>query len=225
MCVVFTLPESRLLALILLTWDSAISARSSASSSSCWIFLHLDRLKFLELLLATLHGQVLSLIQAVLQVLDSDLQVLLHPLQVILGSDSIIKVQLINDPLAVPLDLLHLLIFFCQLPVHLTLNLVELQLDAQDLGLFVFQGSLLILKNKKIIHALGPSIMYQFILPWISFFLQIENVPQPPQELSGSHTSLSPPASWPSPAHGCSCQSHQSVQSDLRSPLQRDRSV
>uniref|UniRef100_A0A3Q2GIC0 Si:ch211-158m24.12 n=1 Tax=Cyprinodon variegatus TaxID=28743 RepID=A0A3Q2GIC0_CYPVA len=36
---------------------------------------------FLELLLATLHGEVLSLIQAMLQVLDCDLQVLLHPLQ------------------------------------------------------------------------------------------------------------------------------------------------
>ena len=34
---------SRLLALILLTWDSAMSARSSASSSSFWTFLHLDR--------------------------------------------------------------------------------------------------------------------------------------------------------------------------------------
>uniref|UniRef100_A0A3B5AWK3 Uncharacterized protein n=1 Tax=Stegastes partitus TaxID=144197 RepID=A0A3B5AWK3_9TELE len=162
----FTLPESRLLALSLLTWDSAMSARSSASSSSCWIFLHLDRLEFLELLLATLHGQVLSLIQAVLQVLDSDLQVLLHPLQVILGSDSIIKVQLsilgivpaphlriqsglhrVNHPLAVPLDLLHLLIFLCQLPVNLTLNLVQLQLDTQDLGLLMLQSSLM--KSKK----------------------------------------------------------------------------
>uniref|UniRef100_A0A3P9CRF2 Si:ch211-158m24.12 n=1 Tax=Maylandia zebra TaxID=106582 RepID=A0A3P9CRF2_9CICH len=36
---------------------------------------------FLELLLATLHGEVLCLIQTVLQVLDCDLQVLLHPLQ------------------------------------------------------------------------------------------------------------------------------------------------
>uniref|UniRef100_A0A3B4WDX6 Si:ch211-158m24.12 n=1 Tax=Seriola lalandi dorsalis TaxID=1841481 RepID=A0A3B4WDX6_SERLL len=36
---------------------------------------------FLELLLATLHGEVLSLIQTMLQVLDCDLQVLLHPLQ------------------------------------------------------------------------------------------------------------------------------------------------
>uniref|UniRef100_A0A8D0AAN4 Uncharacterized protein n=2 Tax=Sander lucioperca TaxID=283035 RepID=A0A8D0AAN4_SANLU len=143
---VFTLPESRLFALSLLTWDSAMSARSS----------------FLELLLATLHGQVLSLIQAVLQVLNSDLQVLLHPLQVsvslhlLLDSQGIVsapdlRIQSalhgVNHPLAVPLDLLHLLIFLCQLPVHLTLNLVELQLDTQDLRLFVFQSSLMISKN------------------------------------------------------------------------------
>uniref|UniRef100_A0A3B4XFK5 Uncharacterized protein n=1 Tax=Seriola lalandi dorsalis TaxID=1841481 RepID=A0A3B4XFK5_SERLL len=163
----FTLPESRLLALSLLTWDSAMSARSSASSSSCWTFL----LKFLELLLATLHGQVLSLIQAVLQVLNSDLQVLLHPLQVsvslhlLLDSQGIIpapdlRIQSalhgVSHPLAVPLDLLHLLIFFCELPVHLTLNLVELQLDTQDLRLFVFQSSLLISKNKIFIPAFRP---------------------------------------------------------------------
>uniref|UniRef100_A0A3B4UVW0 Si:ch211-158m24.12 n=1 Tax=Seriola dumerili TaxID=41447 RepID=A0A3B4UVW0_SERDU len=37
--------------------------------------------QFLELLLATLHGEVLSLIQTMLQVFDCDLQVLLHPLQ------------------------------------------------------------------------------------------------------------------------------------------------
>ena len=43
------------------------------------------RLQFLELLLASLHSQVLSLVQTVLQVLDGDLQVLLHPLQVRTG--------------------------------------------------------------------------------------------------------------------------------------------
>uniref|UniRef100_A0A8P4KKZ7 Uncharacterized protein n=1 Tax=Dicentrarchus labrax TaxID=13489 RepID=A0A8P4KKZ7_DICLA len=177
---VFTLPESRLFALSLLTWDSAMSARSSASSSSFWTFLHLDRLKFLELLLATLHGQVLSLIQAVLQVLNCNLQVLLHPLQVraiILGSESIIKVQLcilvkkisgivpapdlriqsalhgVNHPLAVPLDLLHLFILLCQLPVYFTLNLVELQLDTQNLRLFMFQSSLMMSKKRVFISA------------------------------------------------------------------------
>ncbi|CAG6010318.1 unnamed protein product [Menidia menidia] len=45
-------------------------------------------LEFLELLLATLHGEVLSLIQTMLEVLDCDLQVLLHPLQTYI-SDSL----------------------------------------------------------------------------------------------------------------------------------------
>uniref|UniRef100_A0A668AEH7 Uncharacterized protein n=1 Tax=Myripristis murdjan TaxID=586833 RepID=A0A668AEH7_9TELE len=138
-------------------WDSAMSARSSASSnSSCFSY---PRLQFLELLLATLHGKILSLIQAMLQVLDSDLHVLLHPLQVstgvslhlLLDSQGIIPapnlrvksaLHGVSHPLAVPLDLLHLLIFFCQLPVNLTLNLVELQLDTQNLGFFMFKGSL-----------------------------------------------------------------------------------
>uniref|UniRef100_A0A8D0D057 Uncharacterized protein n=1 Tax=Sander lucioperca TaxID=283035 RepID=A0A8D0D057_SANLU len=134
-------------------------------------FLSYPGLKFLELLLATLHGQVLGLIQAVLQVLNSDLQVLLHPLQVgvslhlLLDSQGIVpapdlRIQIglhgVNHPLAVPLDLLHLLIFLCQLPVHLTLNLVELQLDTQDLRLFVFQRPLMISKNYILISAFKP---------------------------------------------------------------------
>ena len=45
--------------------------------------------------------------------------------------------------------------------------------------------------------------------------------PQLPQGLSGSQTSQSPPASWISPAHGCSFQSHQFVQSGRKSPLFR----
>ena len=36
-------PESQILALSLLTWDSAMSARSSASSNSCCSFRHLDK--------------------------------------------------------------------------------------------------------------------------------------------------------------------------------------
>uniref|UniRef100_A0A4W6DWT7 Uncharacterized protein n=1 Tax=Lates calcarifer TaxID=8187 RepID=A0A4W6DWT7_LATCA len=118
-----------------MTWDSAMSARSSASSSSCWIFL----LQFLELLLATLHGQVLSLIQVLLHPLQVSTSVTLH---LLLDSQGIVpapdlRIQSalhgVNHPLAVPLDLLNLLIFLCQLPVHLTLNLVELQLDTQNL--------------------------------------------------------------------------------------------
>lgn len=48
----------------------------------------------------------------------------------------------VSHPLAVPFDLLNFLIFLRQLPVYFTLNLVELQLDAKDLGLFMFQSSL-----------------------------------------------------------------------------------
>ena len=48
----------------------------------------------------------------------------------------------IHKPLAVPLDLLDLLILLSYLPVNLTLDLVELQLDTQNLGLFMLQSSL-----------------------------------------------------------------------------------
>uniref|UniRef100_A0A673WN40 Uncharacterized protein n=1 Tax=Salmo trutta TaxID=8032 RepID=A0A673WN40_SALTR len=139
--------------------------------SRCYVvfsgFLNLLK-SFLELFLASLHGQILSLIQAVLQVLDCDLQVLLHPLQVrtvaqldlhlvqislhlLLHPQGIIpapdlRVQGalhgVNHPLAVPLDLLHLLILLSDLPVHLTLDLVQLQLHTQNLGFLVLQCSL-----------------------------------------------------------------------------------
>uniref|UniRef100_A0A8C7SSK0 Uncharacterized protein n=1 Tax=Oncorhynchus mykiss TaxID=8022 RepID=A0A8C7SSK0_ONCMY len=116
-------------------------------------------LQFLELLLASLHGQILSLIQTVLQVLDCDLQVLLHPLQVRAGvslhlllhpqgvipaPDLRVQGALhgVNHPLAVPLDLLHLLILLSDLPVHLTLDLVQLQLHTQNLGFLVLQCAL-----------------------------------------------------------------------------------
>ncbi|XDV20712.1 hypothetical protein PO909_025988, partial [Leuciscus waleckii] len=92
-----------------------------------------------------------SLIQTVLQVLHCDLQILLHPLKVrtgvllllqlfchhcsllLLDSQGIIpapdfRVQGalhgFNDSLAVPLDLFHLLILLCKLPVNLSLDLV-----------------------------------------------------------------------------------------------------
>uniref|UniRef100_A0A3Q1BZS6 Uncharacterized protein n=1 Tax=Amphiprion ocellaris TaxID=80972 RepID=A0A3Q1BZS6_AMPOC len=116
-------------------------------------------LQFLELLLATLHGQVLSLIQTVLQVLDCDLQVLLHPLQVSAGvslhllldsqgiipaPDLSIKIALhgVYHPLAVPLDLFHLLILLCQLPVDLTFDLVQLKLNTKNLGFLMLQCAL-----------------------------------------------------------------------------------
>uniref|UniRef100_A0A673Z7U9 Uncharacterized protein n=1 Tax=Salmo trutta TaxID=8032 RepID=A0A673Z7U9_SALTR len=99
------------------------------------------------------------LIQTVLQVLDCDLQVFLHPLQVragvslhlLLHPQGIIpapdlRVQGalhgVHHPLAIPLDLLHFLVLLSQLPVHLALDLVQLQLHSQNLGFLVLQCSL-----------------------------------------------------------------------------------
>jgi len=39
-------------------------------------------------------------------------------------------------------QVLKLLILLCQLPVHISLDLVQLQLDAQRLALLMLQGSL-----------------------------------------------------------------------------------
>uniref|UniRef100_A0A8C3K095 Uncharacterized protein n=1 Tax=Calidris pygmaea TaxID=425635 RepID=A0A8C3K095_9CHAR len=85
------LPISRLFARSLLTCDSAMSARSSASSSSGHVHSCTNTspthsgLQLLDLLLASFQSQLLSLIQTVLQVLHRLVQVLLHPLQVSTG--------------------------------------------------------------------------------------------------------------------------------------------
>uniref|UniRef100_A0A3B3ZBR9 Uncharacterized protein n=1 Tax=Periophthalmus magnuspinnatus TaxID=409849 RepID=A0A3B3ZBR9_9GOBI len=129
-----------------------------SAMSQCILNLY-PSLQFLKLLLATFHGQVLSLIQTVLQVLHSHLQVLLHPLQMstgvslhlLLDSQSIISasdlsvqsaLHGLNDSLAVPLDLLNLFIFLCQLPVDLTLDLSKFKLDTEDLGFLMLQSGL-----------------------------------------------------------------------------------
>ena len=48
----------------------------------------------------------------------------------------------VNHPLAIPLNLLHLLILLCKLPVNLTLDLVQLKLDTENLGLLMLKSSL-----------------------------------------------------------------------------------
>merc|ERR1712208_33956 len=68
-------------------------------------------LQFLELLLASLHGQVLSLIQTVLQVLHCDLQVLLHPLQMRAGV--LFLLQLLSHHSSISDGLLGLLLSPC----------------------------------------------------------------------------------------------------------------
>uniref|UniRef100_A0A8C2UAI1 Uncharacterized protein n=1 Tax=Coturnix japonica TaxID=93934 RepID=A0A8C2UAI1_COTJA len=153
-----------------------MSARSSASSSSCWILRNLvspthPGLQLLDLLLASLQGQLLCFIQTELQVLHRLVQVLLHPLQV--GTGVLLLLQLfchhgclerqssksqgfipapdlsiqaalqgLHNSEVVSLQLVNFLIFLCYLPVNLRLDLVELQLEAQDLPLFMFQGGL-----------------------------------------------------------------------------------
>uniref|UniRef100_A0A8C1GA34 Uncharacterized protein n=2 Tax=Cyprinus carpio TaxID=7962 RepID=A0A8C1GA34_CYPCA len=63
------------------TFDSATSAFSSASSSSCYILRNLPRLQFLDLFLSSFHSNLFCFIQAVLQVFNGLLHVLLHTLQ------------------------------------------------------------------------------------------------------------------------------------------------
>uniref|UniRef100_A0A672HNU9 Uncharacterized protein n=1 Tax=Salarias fasciatus TaxID=181472 RepID=A0A672HNU9_SALFA len=146
-----TFPTSRLLAL---NSSSSLLACSSFLKTFTTLFDSYPGLQFLELLLATLHGEVLSLIQTVLQIFDCDLQVLLHPLQMSTGvliiksiipaPDLRVKSALhgVDHPLAVSLDLLDLLILLCQLPVNLTFHLVELKLNAKNLGFLVLQSAL-----------------------------------------------------------------------------------
>ncbi|KAJ1079340.1 hypothetical protein K5549_020664, partial [Capra hircus] len=162
-------PMSRLLARSLLTWDSAMSARSSASSSSCCTLRNLDRLlvlqlphpglQLLQLLLAALERDLLRLVQPVLQVLDGLLHVLLHALQVrtevalhlLLHPQGLVAaarlriqggLQGVHHPQVVALGLLHLLVLLYQLPLNLCLDLVELQLGPEDLALFMLQRGL-----------------------------------------------------------------------------------
>uniref|UniRef100_A0A4W5NDJ8 Uncharacterized protein n=1 Tax=Hucho hucho TaxID=62062 RepID=A0A4W5NDJ8_9TELE len=113
-------------------------------------------LQLLDLLLATLHGDLFRFIQAVLQVLDGLLHVLFHALQVstaslrplsvcstrALSSSSsacirLLPLQGIHNSLLVPLIHLHFLIFLHQLPFNVSFHLIELQLSSQDLALLM----------------------------------------------------------------------------------------
>uniref|UniRef100_A0A3Q3QZC2 Uncharacterized protein n=1 Tax=Monopterus albus TaxID=43700 RepID=A0A3Q3QZC2_MONAL len=158
----------------LFTCDSAMSALSSASSSSCCslrilatllIFQLFDAsLQFLELLLTTLHGDLLCFIQTVLQIFDGLLHVPLHTLQIVIAVLCIIQLKLsglisapglrfqrglkgLKHPLVVPLGLLHFLIFLSQFPFHVSLHLVEFQLGSEDLALLMLQRPFCLLQR------------------------------------------------------------------------------
>ena len=121
-------------------------------------------------LLLGLSSLAIGVAQPNLHLIQVSLHLLLDSQGIVSAPDLRIQSALhgVNHPLAVPLDLLHLLIFLCQLPVHLTLNLVEFQLDTQDLRLFVFQSSLMISNNSILIFAFKPFNVY---LSMIGIFL------------------------------------------------------
>merc|ERR1712002_1188111 len=107
---------------------NSICSTSLFSLNLCLQLTH-PRLEFLELLLATLHGQVLSLIQAVLQVLNSDLQVLLHPLQV--SASVLLLLQLLSHHCSISDSLLGLVLCipcFLNSVIHFTLDLNQVSL-------------------------------------------------------------------------------------------------
>ena len=95
-------------------------------------------------LLLGLSSLAVGVAQLNLHLVQVSLHLLLDPQGIVSAPDLTIQSALhgVNHPLAVPLDLLHLFILLCQLPVHLTLDLVELQLDTKNLGLLVLQSTL-----------------------------------------------------------------------------------
>merc|ERR1719347_72206 len=90
-----------------------------------------------------------SVAQLDLHLIQVSLHLLLDPEGIVSAADLRIQGALhgFSHPLGVPLDLLHLLILLCQLPVNLTLDLVQLQLHTQDLSLLVLKGSLSLLQG------------------------------------------------------------------------------
>jgi hypothetical protein len=79
-----------------------------------------------------------------LHLIEVSLHLLLDSHGIIPASDLRVQSALhgVHHPLAVPLDLLCLLILLCQPPVNFTFDLVELQLYTKNLGFFMFQCAL-----------------------------------------------------------------------------------
>ena len=96
-------------------------------------------------LLLGLSSLAVGMTQLNLHLIQISLHLLLDSQGIISAPDLRVKSGLhgVNDSLAVPLDLLHLLILLSYLPVNLTLHLVELQLHTQNLGLLMLQSSLM----------------------------------------------------------------------------------
>ena len=111
---------------------------------SNYYILHLKHCLDVPQLLLRLSSLAVGVAQLNLHLVQVSLHLLLDPQGIVSAPDLRVQSALhgVNHPLAVPLDLLHLFILLCQLPVHLTLDLVELQLDTKNLGLFMLQSTL-----------------------------------------------------------------------------------
>ena len=120
-------------------------------------------------LLLGLSSLAVGMAQLDLHLIQISLHLLLDSQGIIPAPDLRVQRALhgVSDPQAVPLDLLHLLILFSQLPVNLTLNLVELQLDTQNLGLFMLQSTL----NYKPMLAYSLHILFHNKYNFTRFFL------------------------------------------------------
>ena len=79
-----------------------------------------------------------------LHLIQVSLHLLLDPHGIVPAPDLRVQRGLhgLHHSLAVPLDLLDLLVLLSKFPVNFTLDLGELQLDTQDLGFLMLQGSL-----------------------------------------------------------------------------------
>ena len=96
-----------------------------------------------------LCSHAVGMVQLDFHLIEVSLHLLLEPDGIIPAPDLGIQSALhrLHDPDVVSLQLVNFLILFCDFPVNLRLDLVQLQLDAQNLSLFMFKRCL----NKTVI--------------------------------------------------------------------------
>ena len=94
--------------------------------------------------LLCLCSHAVGMVELDLHFIQVSLHLLLQPQSLIPAPDLSIQSALhgLHNSEMVSLQLVNFLIFLCYLPVNLRLDLVELQLEAQDLPLFMLQGGL-----------------------------------------------------------------------------------
>ena len=94
--------------------------------------------------LLCLCSHAVGMVELDLHFIQVSLHLLLQPQGLIPAPDLSIQSALhgLHNSEVISLQLVNFLIFLCYLPVNLRLDLVELQLEAQDLPLFMLQGGL-----------------------------------------------------------------------------------